>query len=59
MNVNNENDNEKEGEDMLAVKKEILNTNNTKYTPAKDEEVLKDIMNFNKKHKKMMEMLSK
>lgn len=59
MNINNKNDDEKEGEDMLAVKKEILNANNTKYTPAKNEDVLKAIMNFNKKHSKMMEMLSK
>lgn len=51
--------NNKEGEDMLALKKDNVIKNEITYTPAKNEDVMKAIMNFNKKYPKMMEMLSK
>ncbi|WP_165835630.1 hypothetical protein [Ruminiclostridium sufflavum] len=51
--------NDKEGEDMLAIKKENPIKNDTVYTPAKNEDVLKAIMKSSQKHSKMLNMLSK
>jgi hypothetical protein len=49
--------NNQEGEDMLALRKNSVAKIN--YTPAKTSDVAKAIMKSNKKHSKMMNMLSK
>ena len=52
--------NSKEGVNMLAVKKSVIAKDlNKKFSPASTEEVLTAIKNSNKKHSKMMSMLSK
>lgn len=52
--------NNEEGENMLAKRKDTIGKNEeVNYTPAKKEDVVKAIMKSNKKHKKMMTLLSK
>lgn len=48
----------KEGDDMLALKKDTIKKD-TNIKHAKDSEVLQAIMESNKKHSKMMTMLAK
>jgi|LSQX01.1.fsa_nt_gb hypothetical protein len=48
-----------EGDNMLAIKKDTANKNNENYTTAKNEVVIKAIMKSNKKHSKMMNILSR
>ncbi len=64
MDINCKNDSEKEGEGMVAIRKDSIIKDNiikeeTNYTQAKNEDVMKAIVESNKKHSKMMKMLSK
>lgn len=59
--MNEKNNKNKEGDEMLAIKRndEIKNETNCSHSQAKNEDVIKAIMKSNKKHSKMMERLSK